>query len=104
MTKPIVHYIQNHDLTGEIFLFINKGLIREVLDKLEEGFYPESVSMNDEGEVLIEDRIAEEQDFTEEQLSWFFDMSENFIGGVGAPFALVGCVNRLKKEFEEKEK
>jgi hypothetical protein len=98
----IVNYIQNTELLEEHFFFINKGLIDLILEKLDEGFFPSDISMDNEGYVKVANRIAEENDFTKEQLDWYYETSSKFIGGVGAPFALVGCINRLKKEFETK--
>lgn len=99
----IVQCIQNSSLLEDFFFFINKGLIREILDKLEEGFYPDDISMNDEGNVTIDSKIIEESDLTKEQLEWYLDTAHNFIGGCQAPFALVGCINRIKKQIDTKK-
>ena len=98
MTKnEVAFYIQNHELLEKFFISINKELIRRIMQKLDNGFYPESISMNDDGYIMVDNHIVSLVTFSKKQLAWFGSIKNKYVGGYLASFSLVGCINRLKK-------
>jgi hypothetical protein len=93
--------VQSNEVTEKFFLFVNKEFIRKIVEKIEENFYPISLSMDINGRLTINNRIAKESDFTWEQLEWYAETSAKYIGVCLCPMALVGHINSLLKDIDK---
>jgi len=98
--EQLIEKIRTEERANKFYPLPSADFLHKIIYKMKEGFFPATISMNNEGKVMLNGAVASPDDIDQAVLKWFVYAKHCYPECITIPFAVVGAVNDMYKKYE----